>query len=54
MRKAKQLGVTRQIGQQEALRVYLRKHYVLALLPGDRIVDAFNSLQVFLPTININ
>jgi len=46
MRKAKELGVTRQIQEEAAHKVYLRKHYALALLPGDRTMDAFNSLQV--------
>lgn len=46
MRKAKELGVTRQIQEEAAHKVYLRKHYALALLPADRIIDAFNSLQV--------
>lgn len=50
MRKAKHLGITRQVQQNDALRAHLRKHYALALLPADRIVDAFNSLQVLLIT----
>lgn len=48
MRKAKDVGVMRQIQANPNGRAHLRKYYALALLPPDIVLEAFNSLQVYL------
>ncbi|XP_030745880.1 uncharacterized protein LOC115874745 [Sitophilus oryzae] len=45
LRKAKMLGVHRQINDNENGRILLRKYFALPLLPPNMIVRAFESLQ---------
>lgn len=46
MRKARTLGVMRAVEENPHGKALLRKYYALALVPADRMEEAFEFLQV--------